>query len=370
MPRRRLKLSPAAADKPANTCADGPQQPRAAGDLPAEGPEVEVGPVDPLHRQTQRLGLGARLVQRGGLEALHQRRPAVPGHGRTGGGHVVAFERRQRNAGDLGEPDLRREGAVFGIDAVEGGLVVADEVHLVDGQHHLADADQADEIAVAARLRQHALARIDQDHGQVGRGGARDHVACVLLMAGRVGDDELASVRAEEAVGHVDRDALLALGREAVHQQREVDLPALGTPLAAVALDCRQLVLEQHLAVVQQPADQRALAVVDRPAGDEAQQALALMLAQVLAEGLDVADALIARGAVGDEALGDDVEHEHAHADHQHSDDLHDDGHVVPEFYEVESHGTFLLGGLASELGGRCVPVRMPPSVRVTSGCR
>ena len=37
-----------------------------------------------------------------------------------------------------------------------------------------------------------------------------------------------------------------------------------------------------------------------------------LVLAQVLAERLDVADALVARRAVRQEAFGDHVEHEHA----------------------------------------------------------
>jgi hypothetical protein len=50
-------------------------------------------------------------------------------------------------------------------------------------------------------------------------------------VARRVGDDELAPVGAEEAVGDVDRDALLALGGQAVDQQREVDLAALRAPL-------------------------------------------------------------------------------------------------------------------------------------------
>ena len=57
----------------------------------------------------------------------------------------------------------------------------------------------------------------------VGGRGAGDHVARVLLVARRVGDDELALVGGEEAVGDVDGDALLALGRQAVDQQREVD---------------------------------------------------------------------------------------------------------------------------------------------------
>ena len=43
---------------------------------------------------------------------------------------------------------------------------------------------------------------------------------------GRVGDDELALVGREVAVRDVDGDALLALGLQAVGQQREVDLAA------------------------------------------------------------------------------------------------------------------------------------------------
>src|SRR5207342_2566507 len=42
----------------------------------------------------------------------------------------------------------------------------------------------------------------------------------------------------------------------------------------AVGRERNQLVFEQALAVVQQPADQRALAVVHAAAGDEAQQVL------------------------------------------------------------------------------------------------
>ena len=128
-----------------------------------------------------------------------------------------------------------------------------------------------------ARLRQHALARVDQDHREVGGGGAGDHVARVLLVARRVGDDELALVGREEAVGHVDRDALLALGGEAVDQQREVEFAALRADFLRVRLERRELVLEDHLRVVQQAADQRALAVVDAAAGDEPQQALVLV---------------------------------------------------------------------------------------------
>ena len=56
------------------------------------------------------------------------------------------------------------------------------------------------------------------------------HVAGVLDVAGAVGDDELAVRRGGVAVGHVDGDALLALGPQPVGDEGQVDLaqaPAL-----------------------------------------------------------------------------------------------------------------------------------------------
>ena len=105
-------------------------------------------------------------------------------------------------------------------------------------------------------------------------------------MARRVGDDELAAVGREVAIRDVDGDALLALGLQAVGQQGEVDLAgAGGADLLAVAFHGGELVLVDHLGVVQQPADERALAVVDAAAGEEAQELLLLVAGEV---GVDV----------------------------------------------------------------------------------
>jgi hypothetical protein len=68
---------------------------------------------------------------------------------------------------------------------------------------------------VPARLREQALARVDQHHRDVRGRCAGGHVARVLLVAGAVGNDELALVSAEETVGDIDGDALFALGGEA-----------------------------------------------------------------------------------------------------------------------------------------------------------
>ena len=173
-----------------------------------------------------------------------------------------------------------RRTLVVGLDLREDVGVVADEVDLVDHQHHVLHADEDEDEAVPARLGQDALARIDQHQREIGVGGAGRHVAGILLVARRVGDDELALVGREEPVGDVDGDALLALGREAVDQQREVDALVADVAVLALLLEAGELVVEDELAVVEQPADQRRLAVVDGAAGQEPQQAFVGLLGE------------------------------------------------------------------------------------------
>ena len=75
----------------------------------------------------------------------------------------------------------------------------------------------------------------------------------------------------EAAVGDVDGDALLALVAQAVHQQRQIGLVALRAPAPGILLHLPQLIREDLPAVVEQPAQERALAVVHTTAQDEAQ---------------------------------------------------------------------------------------------------
>ena len=135
-----------------------------------------------------------------------------------------------------------------------------------------------------AGLGEHALAGVDEDHGDVGGRRAGDHVAGVLLVARGVGDDELAVLGREEPVGDVDRDALLAFGRQTVEEEREVEVAALRADLGRVGLERGEVILEHEMRLVQQAADEGALAVVDAAAGDEPQQALVLVRRQVLVD--------------------------------------------------------------------------------------
>ena len=107
--------------------------------------------------------------------------------------------------------------------------------------------------------------RINQYHGKIRRGSARDHVARVLNMAGSIGDDEFAAGRREIAIGNIDGDALLALGPEAIGEVGEIDLAAAGD--VGGALQRLELVLHQAFGIKKQPADERRFAVVNRAAG-------------------------------------------------------------------------------------------------------
>ena len=107
------------------------------------------------------------------------------------------------------------------------------------------DPQQRGEQGVAAGLFEHAFAGVDQQQRQVGGRGAGDHVARVLDVAGGVGDHELALRRREVAVGDVDRDPLLALGPQAVGQQRQVGL--LVAALLGGALDRRRSGLRRSI---------------------------------------------------------------------------------------------------------------------------
>ena len=102
---------------------------------------------------------------------------------------------------------------------------------------------------------------------------AGGHVAGILFVAGSISDDEFPLVGREEAVSDIDGDALLTLSLKPIEQKREVDVLTLRAMLDAVALQGGELVFEDQLGVVEQPADQRGLPIIDRATGDEAQHA-------------------------------------------------------------------------------------------------
>jgi hypothetical protein len=217
------------------------------------------------------------LLQRGQrLQQLQQRGAVVPvGVERLG--HVVATQGGDGDdAGDFDACLLGKRAQRFA-DGIERLRWVRGRIELVDGEDDAGHAQQVREQRVAARLRQqwHGLLRrvqlgdVNQHHGGIAAGGCRHHVARVLLVARGVGNDELALLGGEVAVGDVDRDALLALGLQAVGQQRQVDRLA-----GSLLLQRVELVGQDGAAVVQQATDEGALAVVHAACGEKAQGAV------------------------------------------------------------------------------------------------
>jgi hypothetical protein len=237
---------------------------RAGRDLP--GVEPALGADHVLHRQPcGRL----HAVERHRLEVRQQRLAAVPRHPLAPVHDVVAVQRGDRDERDVVEVQPRGPLEHLAHDRVERLLGVVDEVHLVHADHDVADTEQLRDRRVAARLLGHPVARVDEDQREVGRRRAGDHVARVLRVPRRVGDDEPPPGGGERPVGDVDRDALLALGAQAVGEQREVERRAA---LGGHLLDVLELVGEHGLGVVQQAADQRGLAVVDGARRGEAEE--------------------------------------------------------------------------------------------------
>ena len=162
-----------------------------------------------------------------------------------------------------------REVDEVGHDAVENRFIVGHQIDLVDGQHHALQAEHPADGGVTLGLAQHALAGIDQNDGKLGRRCAGHHVAGVLLMTGRVGDDEGAARGRKLAIGDIDGDALLALGLESAAQQREIDVAGGGAVPARVTGERCRLVVGNLTGFEQQSAQQRRLAVVDRAAHEK-----------------------------------------------------------------------------------------------------
>ena len=180
---------------------------------------------------------------------------------------VVALQRRDRDHDHVERAPERVE---LRGDLVEALLRPVDEIHLVDGDDGMWHPQDREDVRVAAGLLDDALARVDEHDPELGGRSAGDHVARVLHVARRVGELEASPRRDEGAIGDVDRDALLALGAQAVGEEREVDVAV--TAAARDVLDVLELVDEDLLRVVEQPPDQGGLAVVDRAACDEAKE--------------------------------------------------------------------------------------------------
>ena len=196
---------------------------RAAHDRSGKAAKIGVGPIDPLHRHSKRF-VFAVIIDIDRFKMAEQRSTEIPRRILTASRDIVAVPRRHRDRSNVFEIKTRGEFFELGRNVLEHRAVEIDQVDLVDRQHNMPNAQEANNHRVAACLTQQALAGIDQQYREIGIRRACCHISCVLFVARRVGDDERSPVGREIPVRHVDGDALLPLGLEAVKQQRVVNL--------------------------------------------------------------------------------------------------------------------------------------------------
>ena len=156
-------------------------------------------------------------------------------------------------------------------DVHEGQFGLVNRVKFVDGKDDGRHPQQLEQQAVPAGLGQQGqicrlpihFGGVHQHHSCVSAGGGGDHVACALLVAWGVANDELTLLGAEIAVGHIDGDALLAFSRQTVGEQGQIGF--------ALALHTGQVVLQNRFGVNQQATNQGGFAIIHRATGDEFQ---------------------------------------------------------------------------------------------------
>ena len=246
--------------------------------VPAKPRKSRFGPVDPLHREAERPAGGARPRRRPSRDARAASGRRYQGMSALGVDDVVAVARRHRDRRRSSRSRAaRRSRRSRPRSSSKRASVEVDQVHLVDRQHDVADAEQRGDEGVAARLGEHALARIDQQRSA--RSAVEAPVAMLRVYCSWPGVSATMNLRCrrrEVAVGDVDGDALLALGlagrRPAARSRcRRRSCRACANRVSSAASWSSKI----SLRVVEQPADQRRLAVVDAAAGQEAQQRLA-----------------------------------------------------------------------------------------------
>ena len=173
--------------------------------------------------------------------------------------------------------DSVRERMLFDEDRGLSGNFPERRIGHGDNRHsgrHRFEHRQA-EALVAARLDETSSAAIDvgENNGQIGRRSAGGHIARVLFVSGRVGNDELALVGGKKTIGDINRNSLLALRGKAIDQESEVEVAALSADAFALGLQTLKLIVEQEFALVEQASDQCGLAIINAAGRTDAEKA-------------------------------------------------------------------------------------------------
>ena len=222
-----------------------------------------------LHGEAE--GFGVFVVRQGRVfQNVEQGWTLIPVERLAAFYHHVAIQGGHGDEMHVFDTAFGGEFEVIAHDVFKNFLRVVDQIHFIHGDDQMRDADQMGDDGVPPGLREHAFSGIYQNNREVGGRRRRDHVAGVLLMPRRVGDDVFARAGREIAICHVDGDALLALGLQTIGEQGQIH--RFHATLLRCSGDGGEGVGEDGFGVEQESPNQGALAVIDAAAGEKAQQ--------------------------------------------------------------------------------------------------
>ncbi len=171
--------------------------------------------------------------------------------------HIIALQRGHRNEVNVRKIQARDEPIILVLNFFVALLRPIDEIHFIDRDNDMLDPKQRADETVPLGLLDDPVACINQNHSEVTIRRASRHIAGVLLVTGAVGDNKFTLVGRKVAISHINRDPLLALGLEAVGQQRWIKTFIGRAVHLRVFGHFFELILIDHMTVVQQPPDQR-----------------------------------------------------------------------------------------------------------------
>ena len=137
----------------------------AGGERAGVAAKIGIRAAYRLHRKDT-AGL-RRTMNVDGVEMFDQRWPVIPRHGRRSCCDVIAAQRTHRDDHQRLEAKLSGIASEVAFDRTITLLIVAEQVHLVDGEHHVLQAHQRDEIRMSPCLNRQTRAGIDQQNRKV-----------------------------------------------------------------------------------------------------------------------------------------------------------------------------------------------------------
>ena len=194
--------------------------------------------------------------------------------------YVISVQCRKRNTVHIRNTQWFYKLLVFRYDFIEPFFRKVHQVHLIDSQHHMFNAQQRYQKSMATCLSDDTGAGIYQNNCQIGRRATGNHITCILFVSRSIRNDKFTAIGREVTVSHVNRDSLFTLRFQAIEQQSIVYMFACIPYALTVTFQCIQLIFVQFLTVEQQTSDQSRFSVIYRTGGQQSQQVLLFIFVQ------------------------------------------------------------------------------------------